>query len=424
MHKGKKKIAIIGVGYVGLPLAIEFGKKFETIAYDKNLNKIRNLKKNIDINNEHSKIEIKKAKKLFFSNNLNDIKFCNVFIFTLPTPIFKNKLPDLSILKKSLIDIGNFLKKNDLVVFESTVYPGATEEVFVPILEKISKLKLNKDFYCGYSPERINPGDKKKKIKDIIKITSGSNLKSLKKVDDLYRSIIKAGTFKAKSIKIAEASKVIENTQRDINIALVNELSQIFNKLKIDTQSVLEAARTKWNFLDFKPGLVGGHCIGVDPYYLTYKAKQKGHNPKVILSGRSINENLDNYIFKKIDNILNNKKLIYSKLNVLFMGLAFKENCSDTRNSKVFKIIDKYINKKSKINLYDPNIAKFSLDKKYQKFYIKDLKKNTYNLIIISIKHDQFKKIKFSQIKNYCKKNYVIIDLKSIFPSKNVDFQL
>jgi len=418
------KISIIGIGYVGLPLAVEFGKIYSTIGYDTNSYKIDELKKFNDINNEYNSKEINRAKKLFFTSDINKLINSNIFIFTLPTPIFKNKLPDLRIIKSVIKQVGKFLKKNDLVIFESTVYPGATEEIFIPLLEKISKLKINKDFFCGYSPERINPGDKRKTITKIVKLTSGSNKKALQKVDLLYKSIIKAGTYKVESIKIAEAAKVIENTQRDLNIALVNEFSIIFNKLNLKTKAVLNAANTKWNFLDFKPGLVGGHCVGVDPYYLTYQSLRNGYNPKVILSGRAINDGLGNFILKEIFEKMKKKKIKLFNSNILFMGLSFKENCSDLRNSKIFQIIDKFKSHNSNLYLFDPYVKKISLEKKYQKYFIKNTKKNFYDVVIISIAHKKFSVLKFKDIKNLCKRINVIVDLKSIFSGSKVDFQL
>ena len=333
-----KKIALIGLGYVGLPLAIEFGKKFKVVGFDISKERIDLLKKNEDPNLEISKKEFSDSAHLNFSHNIDDIKDCNIYIITVPTPIDKHKTPDLTALEKSSKTVGSVLKKGDIVIYESTVYPGATEEFCVPILEKQSGLKFNTDFYCGYSPERINPGDKKHKLIDIKKVTAGSTPEIALEVDELYNEIIVAGTHKAESIKVAEAAKVIENTQRDLNIALINELSIIFKKLNIDTEAVLKAAETKWNFNSFRPGLVGGHCIGVDPYYLTYKSKIAGYEPKIILAGRKLNDNMSTYVTKNILKILTKKKIKIKKAKILIMGLSFKENCSDLRNSKILDV--------------------------------------------------------------------------------------
>ena len=326
-------LGIIGIGYVGLPLALEFAKKRKVIGFDINFNRVKDLKSGIDKNFEFNKKEIKKAKNLSFTNNIADLKKTNCFIITVPTPINKHKEPDLKPLSKATKIIGNILKNGNLIIYESTVYPGCIEEFCVPILEKVSNLKFNRCFFCGYSPERINPGDKKHTVSNIKKITSGSTPQISKLIDDLYNEIITVGTHKVSSIKVAEAAKIIENTQRDLNIALINELSIIFNKLNIDTQEVLEAAGSKWNFLPFKPGLVGGHCIGVDPYYLTHKAKNIGYDAKVILAGREINDKMGFYVASKFIKEMNKKNIKIKKAKILIMGLSFKENCADLRNS-------------------------------------------------------------------------------------------
>jgi len=355
INKSKNfKLAVIGLGYVGLPLALEFAKNRNVIAYDINQSRIKKLKASIDINLEITKKQFKESKLIKFTSSIDDLKLANFFIVTVPTPINKFKNPDLTPLKKSSKSIGKILKKNDIVVYESTVYPGCIEEDCVPILEKYSKLKFNKDFFCGYSPERINPGDKKYTISNIKKITSGSTPKIAKQVDKLYNEIVTVGTYRAASIKIAEAAKVIENTQRDLNIALINELSIIFNKMNIDTQAVLRAAGSKWNFLPFKPGLVGGHCIGVDPYYLTYKAKIIGYNPKIILAGRKINYGMGKYVAL---NLIREMKKIKIKINnskVLIMGLTFKENCADIRNSGIDRVISELKRMQCDLDFYDP----------------------------------------------------------------------
>lgn len=333
------KIAMIGLGYVGLPLAVEFGKKYETLGFDINQLRIDELKSGHDLTLEVSNEELLSANKLSYSSSVDDIAQCNVYIVTVPTPINDHKQPDLTPLEKASNLIGKVLQQGDIVIYESTVYPGATEEVCVPILEKTSNLIFNKGFFVGYSPERINPGDKEHRVTNILKVTSGSTEQIAEYVDQLYKSIITAGTYKASSIKVAEAAKVIENTQRDVNIALINELALIFNRLEIDTEEVLLAAGTKWNFLPFRPGLVGGHCIGVDPYYLTYKAQSIGYNPEIILSGRRINDGMGEYVVSRLVKLMLNNKLQVQDANILIMGFTFKENCPDIRNTRVVDIV-------------------------------------------------------------------------------------
>ena len=411
------KIAIIGLGYVGIPLAVEFGKKYRTIGYDKNIDRVNELSKGLDKTKEVTKSNLQSSTKLSVTSNLKDIASCNFFIIAVPTPIDKNNNPDLSILLNATSSIAPFLKKNDIVIYESTVYPGCTEDDCVPILERESGLKYNKDFFCGYSPERINPGDKNKTLTKIVKITSGSNPSVAEKVDILYKSIITAGTFKANSIKVAEAAKVIENCQRDINIAFVNELSIIFNKMNLDTQEVLDAAETKWNFLPFKPGLVGGHCIGVDPYYLTYKAKTLGYKSKIIDSGRELNDSIPKYICKEIDNKLVKNKI--TKFNLLFLGVTFKENCPDIRNSKVFNMINFFKSNQHTVDVCDPH----ALDKEVYKnkniklIDLNEIKSKYYDCIIISVAHKEFLDVNLEEyIKN---KDSLIYDLKGIYKNKN-----
>ena len=389
----KPTISVFGLGYVGLPLAIEFSKYYKTIGYDICDKRINELKLFKDSNNEISKNIIKRS-NIKFTNDLNDLKKSNTYIVTVPTPIDKFNNPDLKNILTACKNIGNLLKKKDLVIFESTVYPGLTEEKCIPLLEKISRLKLNKHFYCGYSPERVNPGDKKKTLDKIIKITSGSNKYALSVVDRLYKKIIKVGTFKVSSIKIAEAAKVIENTQRDLNVAFVNELSMLFHKMNIDTEEVLEAANTKWNFQNFKPGLVGGHCIGVDPYYLTHKAKQIGFKPKIILSGRKVNNEMGKFIVKIInDKFQKNKKFkAQKKYNVLIMGFTFKENCSDIRNTKVADMIESLKKHSNNIDVFDPLINKISFTQQYKYNLVYSPNKNYYDIIIISVAHNFFKR--------------------------------
>lgn len=420
----KLKIAIVGLGYVGLPLLLEFSKKKNVIGFDLDKKRINQLKLGFDKNLEINKNQLKNLKKIKFTSNKNELQSANCFIVTVPTPIDKFKKPDLQPIFTASEIIGKFLKKKDLVIYESTVYPGCIEEKCVPILEKFSSLKYNKDFFCGYSPERINPGDKKLKISNIKKITSGSTPRTSKIVDELYSQIIKAGTHKAPSIKVAEAAKVIENTQRDLNIALINELSIIFNKLNIDTKEVLDAAASKWNFIPFKPGLVGGHCIGVDPYYLTYKAKRIGYNPKVILAGRSINDNMGHYVASELIKKMSKKNINISKAKILIMGLTFKENCTDIRNSGVQNVINGLKTFNCKLDLYDPWANKMEIKKIYNVYPITKLHKKKYDSIIISVAHDIFKKLGIKFISNLCKKNHVIYDLKSLFSKDKNNFRL
>ena len=420
----QNKIAIIGLGYVGLPLATEFGKIIETVGFDLNCERIEELLSGYDSTLEVESSEIRKAKKLSFTSNLKDIRDCNYFIVTVPTPIDKNKDPDLEPLITASVSIGSILKSGDIVIYESTVFPGATEEICVPILEKHSKLKFNVDFFCGYSPERINPGDREHRLTSIMKVTSGSTPEIAKKVDTLYKKIIKAGTYKADSIKIAEAAKVIENTQRDINIALINELSMIFNKMGIDTKAVLEAAETKWNFLPFKPGLVGGHCIGIDPYYLTYKAKLVGYNPEMILAGRRLNDGMPKYICSEIFRLFLNKDIKINNSSILIMGLTFKENCPDLRNSKVLDIIGELDKNGCKVCVYDPWVKNESMFNDTSTKLIDEPKKNSYDAIILAVNHDVFKNISLSVIKSYGKKNHIIYDVKHIFDANDVDGRL
>mgnify|MGYP001275967531 CR=1 FL=1 len=420
--KNKYKIAVIGLGYVGLPLAVEFGKKYFTIGYDINRKRITSLNRKIDSTNEISSSNIEKSKFIKFTSSSKKLKNCNFYIITVPTPIDKNKKPDLRMLKDASIKIGKLLKKNDIVVYESTVYPGLTEEYCVPILEKISKLKLNNDFSVGYSPERINPSDKKHTLVNIKKIVSSSNRDSLRKINNLYKSIIKAGTYKAQSIKVAEAAKVIENSQRDINIAFINELSMIFDRLEIDTKQVIDAAKTKWNFLPFYPGLVGGHCIGVDPYYLAHRAKVAGYKSRIILSGRKLNDKMGDYIANKVINLMRSKKVIKKRLRVAILGLTFKENCSDIRNSRVIDIKKTLIKKNILCDIYDP-IANAQEVKKIYNIKLRSLS-NIYNVnyngVIIAVKHDEFKKLNLKKFNNDC----VIYDVKSLFDNKEVTSRL
>ena len=420
----KKKIAVIGLGYVGLPLAVEFAKKREVIGFDINKDRISDLEKGIDITGELNKQELKENLFITYTTNLDDLKECSIFIITVPTPIDKHKRPDLTPLEKSSTSIGKIIKKNDIVIYESTVYPGATEEVCVPILEQQSGLKFNKDFYCGYSPERINPGDKKHRIADIKKVTSGSNPEIATEIDELYKEIITAGTHKTSSIKIAEAAKVIENTQRDLNIALINELSLIFNKLDIDTESVLEAAGTKWNFLPFRPGLVGGHCIGVDPYYLTHKANEVGYYPEMILAGRRLNDNMGLYVANEVSKLMSQKKIHVSNSNILIMGLAFKENCPDHRNTRVIDLVKAFKGSNCNVDVYDPWVDKDQVANEYNITLINKPIKDSYDAIVIAVAHDEFKLLSEKQIRVFGKDNHVLYDIKYLLKANESDGRL
>jgi UDP-N-acetyl-D-galactosamine dehydrogenase len=405
-----KKIALIGLGYVGLPLAVEFGKKREVIGFDINKDRIAQLEKGIDSTLEIIKRELKSAVYLSFTTNTDDLKDCSIFIITVPTPIDKHKRPDLTFLESSSVTVGSVIKKGDIVIYESTVYPGATEEVCVPILEQQSGLIFNKDFYCGYSPERINPGDKKHRIVNIKKVTAGSTPNIATEVDELYQEIIIAGTHKASSIKVAEAAKVIENTQRDLNIALINELALIFKKLNIDTESVLEAAGTKWNFLPFRPGLVGGHCIGVDPYYLTHKANEAGYYPEMILAGRRLNDNMGSYVADQVSKLMTKKHIHIADANVLVMGLTFKENCPDHRNTRVIDLVEELKSFNCNVDVYDPWINKPIQGK--------------YDAIVIAVAHDEFKSLTEKQIRSYGKSSHVLYDIKYLLKANQSDGRL
>jgi len=404
------KIAIIGLGYVGLPLAHAFSFKYEVIGFDVAQWRIDELKNGTDRTLELSEAQVKEAieNNMQFTNILDDIADCNVYIVTVPTPIDKNKRPDLSPLFKASESIGQVLKKDDIVIYESTVYPGATEEDCVPILEKFSNLKFNKDFFCGYSPERINPGDKEHTVTKILKVTAGSTPAIGKKVNDLYASVITAGTYLAPTIKVAEAAKVIENSQRDLNIAFVNELSIIFNKLDIDTNAVLEAASTKWNFLPFRPGLVGGHCIGVDPYYLTHKAQQVGHNPEIILAGRRINDNMGIYVANQVVKLMIKKGHKVDSAKVLVLGITFKENCPDIRNSKVVDVIQELEEFGCDVDISDYWADKDEVQHEYNLELKDQVNYQDYNAIVLAVAHDKYKNIKTDRSAQ------VIFDIKSI----------
>ena len=408
-------IAVIGLGYVGLPLAVEFGKILNVTGYDKNIQRIKSLKKFEDSNEDINYNYLKKSKYLKFTSNINDLKLCNIYIITVPTPIKKNKKPDLFFIKQACIEVGSLLKKNDIVIFESTVYPGLTEEFCVPLLEKKSKLTYNIEFFCGYSPERINPNDKKHTLQKIIKVTSGSNKKTANLIDSLYKKIIKAGTFKVSSIKVAEAAKVIENAQRDLNIAFMNELSQIFDKLDINTNEVLRAASTKWNFLNFSPGLVGGHCIGVDPYYLTFKSIKEGYDPKIITSGREINDNFPKYIINKSIKKSINKNINIKLSKFLIVGASFKENCLDFRNSKSIDLFYILKNKNINVDMFDPFVDKRKFFNETKINLLKTIKVKSYDCIIIAVSHKIFKVNGAKYFINLLNKKGFIFDIKNIF---------
>ena len=418
------KIAVIGLGYVGLPLAVEFGKKYPTIGFDINQKRVVELEQGHDFTLEVDAEELKQASQLGYSANTQDLEQANIYIVTVPTPINKFKQPDLTPLIKASETIGKTLKTGDIVIYESTVYPGATEEDCIPVLERVSGLTFNKDFFAGYSPERINPGDKEHRVTTILKVTSGSTPEVADFVDSLYASIITAGTHKAESIKVAEAAKVIENTQRDVNIALINELAMIFNRMGIDTEAVLKAAGTKWNFLPFRPGLVGGHCIGVDPYYLTHKAESIGYHPEMILAGRRINDNMSRYVASELVKALLQKGITVKGARVLIMGLTFKENCPDIRNTKVVDIIDELKQYGISIDVYDPWVNADEAEHEYSVTLIPELDEQSYDGIIISVAHHQFKQLGIDGLRKLGKPQHIIYDLKYILPSDAADIRL
>lgn len=425
MHTlGSVKIAMIGLGYVGLPLAVEFGKKFPTVGFDINTTRIKELKEGIDNTLEVESNALLAADQLSFTNQTKDIEDCNIYIITVPTPIDKHKRPDLSPLISASKTISPLLKQDDIVIYESTVYPGATEEVCIPELESASNLKFNSGFYAGYSPERINPGDKEHHVTTIKKITSGSTPEITDFVDELYRSIITAGTYKASSLKVAEAAKVIENVQRDINIALVNELALIFSRLNIDTLDVLEAAGSKWNFLPFRPGLVGGHCIGVDPYYLAHKAQETGFEPKIIPASRTTNEYMSTHVINCVTRLMANKKINIVDANILILGLSFKENCPDLRNTKVVDLISELDDYNPNVDIYDPWINIEEAKKEYNLTMTTELKQNHYDAVIIAVAHEEFVSLGAEGIRGLCKSNAVIYDIKYVLDSKDVDGRL
>ena len=424
MNAKDTRIAVIGLGYVGLPLAVEFGKRYLTTGFDINRSRIAALISGHDSTLEVDTAALESAAHLSYTTDVDKLKTCNIYIVTIPTPIDIHKRPDLSPLEKASETIGKVLSKDDIVIYESTVYPGATEEVCVPILEKHSGLTFNKNFYCGYSPERINPGDKEHRVTTIKKVTSGSTLEIADKVDALYRSIITAGTHKASSIKVAEAAKVIENTQRDINIALINELALIFRRLGIDTEEVLKAAGSKWNFLPFRPGLVGGHCIGVDPYYLTHKAMKVGYYPEIILTGHKLNDSMGKYVANEIINLMTKKRIQVVDSNILDMGLTFKEDCPDIRNTRVVDVVQELSGFHCNIEVYDPWIDKEESIREYGITPVEQPEPGKYDAVIIAVAHHQFKAMGITAIRALGKKNHVLYDIKYILPAEKVDGRL
>ncbi|AJF80030.1 Vi polysaccharide biosynthesis UDP-N-acetylglucosamine C-6 dehydrogenase TviB [Acinetobacter baumannii] len=424
MQLADLRIAIIGLGYVGLPLAVEFGKKVPVVGFDIYQKRISELKSGQDHTLEVSPEELKQAAQLSYTTNLEDLKDCNFFIVTVPTPIDNYKQPDLTPLVKASTSIGKILKKGDIVVYESTVYPGATEEVCIPVLEEVSGLTFNKDFYAGYSPERINPGDKLHRVTNILKITSGSTPEISEFIDEVYNLIIEAGTHKAPSIKVAEAAKVIENTQRDVNIALINELALIFNKLGIDTEDVLKAAGTKWNFLPFRPGLVGGHCIGVDPYYLTHKAQAIGYHPEIILAGRRLNDSMGAYVVTQLVKGMIKKKIQVEGAKVLVLGLSFKENCPDIRNTKVIDIVKELQEYHMDVDVYDPWIDSEETQHEYGITPVKQPTAGQYDAVILAVAHNEFKEMGIEAIRSLGKTSHVLYDLKYVLAQSESDIRL
>ena len=418
------QLAIIGLGYVGLPLAVEFSKKFSVIGFDINQTRINELRSGRDSTLEVSDEDLERASNLHYTNSANDLKSCNVYVVTVPTPIDKHKQPDLKPLLAASEMLGHVISQGDVIIYESTVYPGATEEDCIPVVEQVSGLTFNRDFFAGYSPERINPGDKEHRVTNILKVTSGSTKEVADFIDDLYASIIIAGTYKASSIRVAEAAKVIENTQRDVNIALINELSLIFNKLGIDTLEVLKAAETKWNFLPFRPGLVGGHCIGVDPYYLTHKAQAVGYHPEMILAGRRLNDGMAEYVASQLVKRMVQKRIKIENANVLVMGLTFKENCPDLRNTKVVNIISELRDYNIDVDILDPLCSEEEAMHEYNLQLVHDYKENFYDAIVVAVGHNEFKLMGADAIRKLGKPAHILYDLKYIFEKNDVDMRL
>jgi len=418
------KIGIIGLGYVGLPLAVEFSKKYPTVGFDLKQKRIDELQAGVDSTREVTDEELQQAGDLSFTTSMEALQGCNVFVVAVPTPIDDNKRPDLRPLEGASRSVASVLKKGDVVIYESTVFPGATEEVCVPILEKLSGLRFNTDFFAGYSPERINPGDHTHRLPSIMKVTAGSTPEVADFVDALYASIITAGTFKASTIKVAEAAKVIENTQRDVNIALINELALIFNRLDIDTIEVLEAAGTKWNFLPFRPGLVGGHCIGVDPYYLTHKAQEVGYHPEMILAGRRLNDNMGKYIASEVVKLMLKKRIHVANAHILVLGLTFKENCPDLRNTRVTDIIQELESYGAQVEVHDPWADQKEAEELYGVSMVESLAPAKYDAVVLAVAHEQFSEMSAEEIKGVCRPNNIIFDVKHSLPEEIVDGSL
>ncbi|MFQ5542956.1 MAG: Vi polysaccharide biosynthesis UDP-N-acetylglucosamine C-6 dehydrogenase TviB [Nitrospiria bacterium] len=423
-QKDQIKIAIVGLGYVGLPLASAFGLQYQCVGIDIDQARIDALKKGYDTTLEVSSEELRVSKHLSFTTDFYEVKECNFYIVTVPTPIDAYKRPDLTALEKASEGVGSVLKKGDIVVYESTVYPGVTEDICVPILEKQSELAVNEDFFVGYSPERINPGDKAHKVTNILKVVAGSTPESLDTIDRVYRSVIQAGTYRAESIRVAEAAKVIENTQRDVNIALINEFALLFNRLNIDTMSVLKAAGTKWNFLNFTPGLVGGHCIGVDPYYLTHKAQEVGYHPEVILAGRRINDNMGSYVVGEVVKLMTRKEVQVGGSRILVLGMTFKENCPDIRNTRVIDIVNEFKQYHAEVDLYDPWADAEEVVEEYGIRLVSNPQENYYDAIVVAVAHDQFKAWNKDELMRFAKPGNVIYDIKHIFNASWVDGRL
>ena len=424
MNLRRCRIGLIGLGYVGLPLAVEFGKHFDTVGFDVKPDRIAELEAGRDSTLEVSRRELAAAEHLSFTCDPADLRRCRVFIVTVPTPIDIYKRPDLSPLIAASVAVGKVLKKGDVVVYESTVYPGCTEEVCVPILARESGLRFNDGFFVGYSPERINPGDKEHRLTTIKKVTSGSTPAAAEFIDSLYRAIITAGTHRASSIKVAEAAKVIENTQRDVNIALINELALIFARLGIDTEEVLQAAGSKWNFLPFRPGLVGGHCIGVDPYYLTHKAQELGYHPEMILAGRRLNDNMPIYVVTDIVKLMNRKRIHTNGARALVLGITFKENCPDVRNSKAVDVVRELRKYGAQVDVHDPWADRRECLREYGLRPVSRLRPNYYDLVVLAVAHDQFRKLGAAAIRKLCRRNHVLYDIKHAFPAAEVDARL
>jgi len=424
LRLGKCRIGVVGLGYVGLPLAVEFGKHFETIGFDVNPQRVAQLRKGRDSTLEVSPEELRAAQQLTFTTDLEGLRRCRVFIVTVPTPIDGYKRPDLSPLVRASESVGTVLSRDAVVIYESTVYPGCTEEVCVPILERVSGLKFNRDFFAGYSPERINPGDKEHRLTTITKVTSGSTPEVAEFVDQLYGTIVAAGTHRASSIRVAEAAKVIENTQRDVNIALVNELALIFNRLGIDTEEVLQAAGSKWNFLPFRPGLVGGHCIGVDPYYLTHKAQEIGYHPEMILAGRRLNDNMALHVAAQITRLMAAKRIHVKGARVLMLGMTFKENCPDIRNSKVVDVVRELREQGARVEVYDPWANSAECRHEYGLNLVRALKPNRYDAAVVAVAHQQFRELGARGVRRLCRRRHVLYDIKHVFPAAAVDGRL